>query len=824
MNLGTHYFELDRHADALRELDRASKGFAGLGLRNSTTVGLAINRAVALTQLEHHDDALALFRSIEIECRTLGLEGLHAQSQMNEAYLHSLRSEYDRALQLLSRATEYYRRAGNPYLLASCLSNRAQIYQHLNLHEEASPLSDEAAELFARNGLHYDQAIALTRGALSRLATDKLAAAARSLDSAAALFRRTRSRPRTAMVSLIRGELDLRRGLAERSSRRARRTAERFRQLGLPRWEALALSLAGRSDALCGQAPRAARYLRAAVRRISRRAYPLAAFELWAALGQAEMRAGALPRARRATAEALRLFESIRDRVPSEESRVTFLSDKAHLYDQLVELELSHARPSTGRLLEVMERARAQELWTRVRSPLAQRSKRRAEERGASVLRHRVAALHGEISALELGGNAERTRLPEVQRRLQQAERALTRHARQLRETVGAEGRTHAADTALDVASLARTLPAGYGFVEYHFARGNAVVVVVAENRAIHRRLGHGVTEQVDALVRRLAFHWNVAAVTVQSAVQAERARGARASIEGSAGVDRRALELLPLTAPVRQVLAELHRHLWRPIEELRLRAPKGWVVSPHGAAHQVPFHALFAPRGWLIEETPISLVPSARIWQRLPRAEADRRSSAWIGGLASPALPELRREVADVSRALRPRRVTLDLAPTPSSFLDAVTSHRLVHLAAHGAARGDNPAFSFMEMAGGPLFVHDLDRARLGPATVVLASCASGQSTRLAGDEWLGFPRALLQSGAAAVVASLWPLEDRASRLFMGSFYEAYQGGRSAPEALASAMRDRLVACPHPWYWGAFAAIGGVRLQVTNEDGMRSR
>jgi CHAT domain-containing protein len=80
------------------------------------------------------------------------------------------------------------------------------------------------------------------------------------------------------------------------------------------------------------------------------------------------------------------------------------------------------------------------------------------------------------------------------------------------------------------------------------------------------------------------------------------------------------------------------------------------------------------------------------------------------------------------------------------------------------------------------------------------------------AGDDWIGLARAFLSAGAARVMATLWPVQDRASAALMERFYRGYVVGSDPGRALAAAQRA-LIAVPataSPYYWAGFELIGG--------------
>jgi CHAT domain-containing protein len=87
------------------------------------------------------------------------------------------------------------------------------------------------------------------------------------------------------------------------------------------------------------------------------------------------------------------------------------------------------------------------------------------------------------------------------------------------------------------------------------------------------------------------------------------------------------------------------------------------------------------------------------------------------------------------------------------------------------------------------------MDSVRVDARLVVLSACQSGQFDILrAPDEVMGLPAGFLRAGSAAVVATLWPVDDEATALLMARFYEVLRersDEAGTPGALATALRD---------------------------------
>jgi len=819
-NLGNTYFQRDEHLPALREYERAAEIFAQLGARDQSVLGLETNRAVALMELDRHEEAVALFQRIEDECGDLGFDLLRAQVRMNTGYLQSLRAEFDRALSSLAKATAYFRDTSHPAFLASCELNRAEIYQQLNLHADALALAEAAAPRFAAEGLTYDEAIATGQAAVSCLALADIEGAVARIRRSRLLFAREKNRSRTAVMELLWAEALNRLGRVDASQARAQAALKSFRSLGLLRWEANAGVLLARLDARkrgpAHQVPRLKRILK----RVPARLYPFSAYRLLETLGEMQEAAGQSREARASYRQALSRLEDLRTRIPTEDSKIAFLGDKTHLYDRLLCLELDRSRPNPERLLEWMERSRAQSLWDRLRTPSGylgetERVEDQTEQDGRNDPRRHLAWLHARLSRLELGTEEERAQLPVLKRRISEAEAAMTRHLRD-RAEAGGGARTSSeargahfreAEATPRLEDIQRGLPKGWGFLTFHLGPGFSLAMAVTHGGILWRRLNDELATRVSALADRLDFQWGAAALSsVRSAVSVEAPAARTIASNGDPGATRMRL----LQAATEGALRELHALLWEPLLEIGLPRDLNWVISPHGAIHRIPNHALLGSDGYLVEASDVAITPSARVWWSLP-APASGAGQALVAGVPSAALPAVESEVKHVGRALSDWRVATDLAPTRESLRRLSEGRDLIHLAAHGLLRRDNPAYSFIELADGPFFVHDLARLRLPASTVVLTACSSGRGISPAGDEWIGLARGFLSAGASTVVASLWPIQDEPTLELMRGFYREFAATTDTPRALGAAMRGALKSRPHPWHWASFACLGGV-------------
>ncbi|HKT04775.1 MAG TPA: CHAT domain-containing protein, partial [Rugosimonospora sp.] len=155
------------------------------------------------------------------------------------------------------------------------------------------------------------------------------------------------------------------------------------------------------------------------------------------------------------------------------------------------------------------------------------------------------------------------------------------------------------------------------------------------------------------------------------------------------------------------------------------------------------------------------------------------------------PRLPEAGDEVAALAARLPGSRVLAGTGATAGAVLRALDGTRLAHIAAHGTFRADNPLFSTVELADGPLTAYELERLGRAPGCVVLSACDAGRSGVRPGDELIGFTAVLLGLGTRSLVASLLPVPAERTATLMLDLHRRMRAGCGPAQALAEAQRE---------------------------------
>lgn len=228
-----------------------------------------------------------------------------------------------------------------------------------------------------------------------------------------------------------------------------------------------------------------------------------------------------------------------------------------------------------------------------------------------------------------------------------------------------------------------------------------------------------------------------------------------------------------------------LDRLLLDPVADL-IGDTGAMVLVPTGALHAMPWAMLPRLRG-----RSMSVAPSAAIWWRVATQPPAAGPTVLVGAPSvAQAADEVEQIAADERAAGRPAPAVLAgerarVAPA----LAALDGAAIGHVASHGEFRVDNPLFSFLMLADGPLTVYDLSVLRRPPALLVLSGCDTGLADVHPGDELMGLVSALLNMGTATVVASTGPVDDGATRLLMRDLYAHLGAGHRPAAALALAQ-----------------------------------
>ena len=676
---------------------------------------------------------------------------------------------------------------------------RADLAAQLNTRPESERLYSNAELLYRRASDRAGEAEAQEGRAVLLLERDNLSEARPLLDRALRTQLTTGNQRAAALTRLVLGDLLLQQGDTTAARQQLARAAADLTRLGDPVAAAAALGDRASLEAAAHMPAAAESLFRAALATVGERVAPEVTWRLHAGLGTTLRTQGATDDAARELHAGIADIERTGRSLTLPERRSGFFTDKWDVYVQLAMLE--RARGRVGAAFEVSERIRASEMLEllgqgRIAAPQDTAAELVSSEQD---LRRHIAGLTSQLEGA--GAGTQPLRGPDL------APGAVTREAllraqesyAELLLEIRERAPRHAALLSRETATsrdVARRLQADEAFIEYLVSDANSLAFIVTRDTTVAVPLPVGRHD----LARLIDF--------VRGTLQPK----------GSPRLDSL------WRAPLRQ----LYQDLITPIEASGLLAGKTRLtIVPHAELHYLPFAALLGGTGrerFLVERFQVMVTPSASVWLALGARTPLHTTRGVLAFAPQPErLPASRGEVAAVARlGGGDARVVVGNAATEAAFRREAPGRRVIHLATNGVLNKQNPLFSFVAFApdgdnDGRLEVHEVFGLDLAADLVVLSACQTGLGSGAltdvpAGDDWVGLSRAFLSAGAARVMATLWPVQDRASATLMEQFYKEYAVGADPGRALAAAQRSLLAtpATANPYYWAGFELVGG--------------
>lgn len=269
-----------------------------------------------------------------------------------------------------------------------------------------------------------------------------------------------------------------------------------------------------------------------------------------------------------------------------------------------------------------------------------------------------------------------------------------------------------------------------------------------------------------------------------------------------------------PLSDNYRHYSEKLYSTLIRPVQSHI--SEKTLIVIPHGIIHYIPFAYLCSGSECLIDKASISLLPSASTSKYI-KDDVNNGKMLIIG---NPYLGDDRYSLAfadkeaDAIEEMFPNSVKYKgKDATEDIFRKQAARYSYIHFATHGTFESSSPLNSGLYLAGnehedGLLTVNELYGLRLNAELVMLSACETGLSRINAGDDLIGLQRGFLYAGANSVLATLWKVDDAATKDIAVAFYKNIRT-MIKPEALRQAQMEIRKKYPHPYYWASFQYTG---------------
>ncbi len=735
-----------QHGILLERLGRLEEALARYGtalagpLPPGDRLRVLNNRAIALAFTGRVDDAVSdLHEAIAL---AQAEEAVLAEAELlhNLGFALTVAGDLPAALSRFDQADDRFRSVGAPIGLN--LVARARALARANLHREAREAAQAAVESLRAGGASAEVAEARVLLASAELADGEAAGAVATAELARRALQRQGRRGLAAQAEHV--VVRARTALGRRDRRTvalAVRCADALAAAGLVAEELDARLTAGLVARDLGEVDTARRCLDA-VRAHRDRGPLVERARAWQAEAISRLDEGDRAGARRAVAAGLDAVADLQGLMGATELRVGAAGHGAALAELGLRIALDDADP--WQVLELLDRWRGASL---VLPPVAGGGGAGPD---ASMVED-LTALRSAAARLEHAVTEGEDPAP-ARRAIAELEVRVRTRARQ---AIGGRQRTR---LRLDAGALHARLGSSHLLV-YFELDGRLGVAAVHDGRT-RLVVDLGVTRQrIDSLIGGALFALR------------------RLARPGTPEPSRRAAQV-----SLEDALARLDDALLAPLFAGSSDGDGSpIVICPTGPLHALPWSALPSCDG-----RAVSVVPSLKAIG----APATPLAGGEVVLAAGPGLAGAGAELAALATVYPGARSFGPTASSVDAVLVALEGAEIAHLACHGSFRVDNPMFSSLQLADGPLTVFDLEKLHEAPRLVVLAACDVGTAAVSAGDELLGLGAALHRAGTESVVASLVPVPDEAAVAMMVALHREVAAGEPVAVALARARQ----------------------------------
>ncbi len=787
INHGNIYHRQDRFEEALSFYTRAYRGF--VALREVEGIAVAsTNISSCLVCLNDFKRALDAYDQSRKLCARYGMTLLVTQTDYNRAYLHYLRGDYGRAIDVLRAVRDQASEAGDAHVFALSHLLLSEIYVELNLGKEAIETAQLAAVRFRELGMGYETAKALVNEAIVLGQHNRAKDALRIFEEARTIFAQEGNLAWPSLIDLYRAFVLSAQSSFEEAKQLCTETLPRLEQSGQIAKAVLCRLLLGRLHLGSGHPAEASAEAAAALGSLSRLQLPILNFQAHFLEGKIHLRQEDPHSAYKSLERARQDLEGLRTTLQKDELKIAFIKDKEEIYEVLVDLCLKKAHPKAtpAKMFEFMELAKSRglmELMLRDARPNSTVDQKRA---ATSELRDIRDQIHWHYRRIELEQLRPTAGNPDYAKQLKkEASQLEEKYLKKFRDQPGTPGKNnaHGPVKTVSLENVQANLSPNTSILEY-FSVGEIILATVIDRNEICT-----VPVSTKTHLRRLVqgLHLQLSKFRLGGDYLREFGDVLRESVEGH--------------------LKELYADLVAPVSPLL--GSGHLVVIPHGILHGLPFHALHDGAAHIIERRTLSYAPSASIYSLGSKAASTKLDSSLILGIPDSAAPLIRDEVNAISKILPNAEIYLGKRATEKVLREKSANRQLIHIATHGNFRQDNPTFSTIKLGGSYLNLCDLYEMDLHTDLVTLSGCGTGLNFVSAGDEHVGLMRGFLSAGARSLLLTLWDVNDRSTADFMTSFYQSLRNGYSKAQSHRLATLHVKQRYPHPYYWASFTLVG---------------
>ncbi len=542
-------------------------------------------------------------------------------------------------------------------------------------------------------------------------------------------------------------------------------------------------------------------------------------------LGQTLERLGRDDQALAAYMEAVGIVETLVGSLSKDVSSETFNASRGNrdLYDHLIKLLIKHGRAAEA--LQYLERAKSKSLVDALAGANVN-----ASDPSLKALIDRVRTLGDSVReaetalAAELQKPAERrdtAKIASVRARLESAQKQYLDAVSEIKRANPSYASLVAVNPT-DLIEVRKHLPEKTLLLEYFPTDNELYIFVVTrtEGPAIRK-----VAIKRADLAKLVMLYREALSNASEQSVLDRSERGVLWKDDGKQ-------DFKTDIAPIKDATVRLYEVLIAPVQA-EVDASDTVLIVPAGELYYLPFHALgkLAQDGslsFLIERKSFAYLASADLLNAItPAANASNStrggSDPTLLALGNPdgSLPAAATEVSELGRLFIGANVFIGKEATVARVAKTGANASYLHFATHGFINSLEPKETYLLLAGQPdrLSVKDLveDNYKLslaGTRLVTLSACETNIGGYDPSAVYSSLSRAFSKAGAPTVVASLWGVNDAATRDTMTNFYKQLAAGQPKGEAMRRAQLATMSEprFAHPYYWAPFVILGDWR------------
>ncbi|MGB3466268.1 MAG: CHAT domain-containing protein, partial [Cyclobacteriaceae bacterium] len=261
----------------------------------------------------------------------------------------------------------------------------------------------------------------------------------------------------------------------------------------------------------------------------------------------------------------------------------------------------------------------------------------------------------------------------------------------------------------------------------------------------------------------------------------------------------------------------ELYLKLF-PSEQIRYMIKgKKLLILPDHKIHGIPFEALVTgPESdhYLIEDNEISYAYSMSFLLhndkigRSPSKQMIAFSPVYFNDGELASLKRSKSEISAINEIIDGKTL-MHQSATKETFFRESGDFKIIHLATHAQA-GDNPWVAFSDSK---MDISELHTFQNQAELVVLSACNTSRGKIAEGEGILSLARSFFYSGANAIIATEWNVNDKSTSFIFRAFYKNLKDGDSKSAALRKAklhyLKNHTLSDVSPYYWASFTLLG---------------